>query len=140
MALSIYLDASVLVALLLEDPFSARAEDLLRQEAKMPVVSDFAAAEFASAAARRVRTGELKADAAREAFADLDGWISGTAQRFETTSADVSMAAGFVRRLDLNLRTPDALHIALTLRSGSSLATFDDRLLASAQALGVPTI
>jgi uncharacterized protein len=49
-----YLDASVLVALLTDDALTARADTLFRTLAPIPVVSDFATAEFASALGRRV--------------------------------------------------------------------------------------
>jgi len=58
-------------------------------------------------------------------------------ERIETTSADVFAAGGFIRRLDLNLRTPDAIHIAVCQRSDSVLATFDRRLAAAAENLGL---
>ena len=137
MAVSVYLDASVIVALFLDDPFSARAEALFRPGPSTPVVSDFAAAEFASAVARRVRTGQLTQVAAREAFEDLDVWLSGEVHRLQISSADVAAAGGFVRRLDLNLRTPDAIHIAMCRRAGATLATFDMRLGEAAQVLGL---
>jgi predicted nucleic acid-binding protein len=41
------------------------------------------------------------------------------------------------RRLDLPLRTPDALNIAIAQRVGADLVTFDDRMVASARALGI---
>ena len=105
--------------------------------ASTPVVSDFAAAEFASAVARRVRTGQLTQVAAREAFEDLDVWLSGEVHRLQISSADVAATGGFVRRLDLNLRTPDAIHIAMCRRAGATLATFDMRLGEAAQVLGL---
>lgn len=46
--MKLYLDASVLVALLAPDPLSERADTLLAQRPSL-IVSDFAAAEFASA-------------------------------------------------------------------------------------------
>ena len=49
-----------------------RADAFFRQHAPIPVVSDFAAAEFASALARRVRTGDIAAGAAQSAFSNLD--------------------------------------------------------------------
>jgi predicted nucleic acid-binding protein len=137
MALRVYLDTSVLVALLLDDPFSNQADDLFRSEDVTPIVSDFAAAEFASATARRVRTGELAAEGAREAFADLDRWLLGGVERIETTSADVFAAGGLIRRLDLNLRTPDAIHIAVCRRSDAVMTTFDRGLAVAAEALGL---
>jgi predicted nucleic acid-binding protein len=45
-----------------------------------------------------------------------------------------------LRRLDLNLRTPDAIHIAIAQRLGAELATFDVRMAESAEALGVTAV
>ncbi len=132
----VYLDASVLVALLTNDALSVRADALLRAALPTLVVSDFASAEFAAALARRVRTADITAEDARSAFATLDAWMIRAAERVETTAADVKTAEVFLRRLDLTLRTPDALNIAIAQRAGTALATFDDKMAASAQALG----
>jgi predicted nucleic acid-binding protein len=136
--LSIYLDASILVALFTNDALSERADAFLRDAAPVTVlVSDFAGAELASAIARRVRTRELSADDARIAFSNFDAWTARTATRAETVPPDVAAAAAFLRRLDLTLRTPDALNIAIAQRLGATLATFDAGMAASAAALGV---
>jgi predicted nucleic acid-binding protein len=132
----IYLDTSVLVALLTNDPFTARADAYLRAEVRTPIVSDFASAEFASALSRRVRVGEITSEEARASFADLDAWVLRTAERIETT-ADVLDAESFLRRLDLTLRTPDALNIALCRRASAVLLTFDDKMAACALRLGL---
>ncbi len=55
----VYLDASVLVALLTTDPLTSRAEAFLRDTMPQLLLSDFAAAEFASVVARRVRVREV---------------------------------------------------------------------------------
>ncbi|MGD9616466.1 MAG: type II toxin-antitoxin system VapC family toxin [Alphaproteobacteria bacterium] len=57
-AVSYYLDASVLVALLTVEPFSDRADAFVLATSDPLLVSDFAGAEFASAIGRRVRTQE----------------------------------------------------------------------------------
>jgi predicted nucleic acid-binding protein len=138
-AVSIYLDASVLIALFTEDPHSERADAFLQSHAPNVIVSDFAAAEFASVVARFVRTAELTAEAARQIFTDFDAWIARSAQSETTTAADVSAAESFLRRLDLTLRTPDAVHIAIAQRFGAALATFDNGMGSSAEALGLAT-
>jgi uncharacterized protein len=46
-------------------------------------------------------------------------------------------AAGALRRLDLPLRTADAVNIAIVRRMGATLMTFDEKMAASAKALGV---
>jgi predicted nucleic acid-binding protein len=55
----VYLDTSVLIALLTQDALTTRAETFMRTYSPILVLSDFASAEFASAMARRVRTGEM---------------------------------------------------------------------------------
>ena len=57
-------------------------------------------------------------------------------QRVEMTPGDLAAATVFLRRLDLPLRTPDALHIAIAQRVGAMLVTFDRQMAASARTLG----
>jgi predicted nucleic acid-binding protein len=133
---SVYLDASVLVAMFTDDALAIRADAFLRAHSPVLVISDFAAAEFASAVARLVRMKNVKAEAARRAFAVFDAWIARAAGRVLTTSADVAAAAAFLRRLDLPLRTPDAMNIAIAQRVGAELLTFDNKMAAGARALG----
>lgn len=135
--MKLYLDTSVLVAILVTDPFTARAFRYLNDATPSLVVSDYAAAEFASAVARMVRMRELTVDAARKAFATFDGLAPRIVQRIETSSADIKSAETFLRRLDLALRAPDAITIAIAERIGASLMTFDDKMAASARTLDV---
>lgn len=135
--MTVYLDTSVIVPLFMDEAFSSRSHDFLRSRAPVCLVSDFAAAEFSSALARRVRMGELIVDRARIAFGLFDDWMPRAAQQVETAATDISAAAAFIRRLDLPLRTPDALHIAIARRMGASLVTFDDGMAAAARILGV---
>lgn len=136
--MSVYLDASVIVALFIEDKLSSRAGSYLRAIDDVVVVSDFAAAEFASAVARRVRMGEVAERDGRIAFANFDIWTERAAARVETVHADMIAAGAMLRRLDLTLRTPDALNIAIAQRMAAVLATFDKKMVECAEALGVP--
>lgn len=135
----VYLDASVLVALFTDDALSTRADGLIRSTAPVLIVSDLAGAELASAVARKVRMGELTDGEAREAFSDFDAWTARVAKRAETRSPDVMTAGAFIRRLDLVLRAPDAIHVAIAQRLDATLATFDERMRKNAVALGLPT-
>ncbi len=137
MALTVSLDTSVLVALILNDLFTDRAKAFLAADGSSLIVSNLAIAEFASVVARRVRTADITRAEALEAFANFDAWSTRTTLRVEATSADMTSAAAFIRRLDLNLRTPDALHIAIADRLGTALATFDTRMATNAAVLGV---
>ena len=128
------LDASALVPLFINDAFNERIEIYLISHAPDIIVSDFAAAEFASAIARRVRMGQLTRSEARDAFATFDMW---PVTRIQTEPSDMVAAAAYMRRLDLNLRTPDALNIAIAQRLSATLVTFDDRMAHNARLLGV---
>src|SRR5207244_10529994 len=132
-----YLDASVLVSLFTVDKFTNRARSFLRSQLPPLAVSDFASAEFASAVARQVRMQHATQTLARTAFSDLDSWVNTFAQRINTISADIAKAEGYLRRLDLPLRTGEALNIAIALRIGATLATFDDTLRASARVVAL---
>jgi len=131
-----YLDANILVALLTPEPFSGRADRFLQSNTAPLIVSDFAAAEFSSAVARRVRMRDFTRDQARITFSRFDTWLARAADRVEIIPADVALATAFLRRLDLTLRTPDAIHIAITQRINATLVTFDQRMTAGARALG----
>lgn len=139
-ALTFYLDASVLVSLFVTDAHNARGDVVLKKMKPTPVVSDFAAAEYSSAIAHRVRTGDLTIEEADEAFANFDARVARTAQWVETEPTDVTGCAGFLRRIDLKLRTPDALNIAIAQRIGAQLLTFDKRMASAATALGVDVV
>jgi predicted nucleic acid-binding protein len=126
-----------LVALFATDIFSSRADEFLKAHQSVLIVSNFAAAEFASAIARRVRTKVLAADEARDAFSSFDGWTERATRRIEVHPSDIATAQTFLRRLDLPLRTPDALNIAVAGRTGAALTTFDRGMAANARALGI---
>jgi predicted nucleic acid-binding protein len=133
-----YLDTSFLVALLISEPFTDRAEGFARSEPTSLIVSDFAAAEFASAVSRRVRTREYTIEQGRTALTTFDNWVAGASRQIGGTPIDIAFATTFLRRLDLPLKTPDAIHIAIAQRVGATLVTFDRQMAASARALGTP--
>lgn len=133
-----YLDTSVIAAFFVRDALSAQADALLLSNPWHLVISDFAAAEFASAVSRRVRMGDLPVDLARRRIADFDAWTSNVATKVEVLPADIAAADSHLRRLDLSLRTPDAIHVAVAHRLAATLLTLDRRMSSDAGLLGVP--
>ena len=134
--MSVYLDASILVALFTSDALTARADTFLRKNPSVLIVSDFAAAEFSSVITRHVRTKDITKDNARLVFSNFDTWTARTTQRAPIGTADIIAAEVLLRRFDLALRTPDALNIATAQRMGAVLATFDSKMAAAARAIG----
>lgn len=119
------------------DASTGRAETFMKNGGSALIVSDFASAEFASVVARMVRTKELKKNEARALFAKFDNWKLTSTQQICLEPRDVAQAEAFLRRLDLTLRAPDGLHIAMAMRVCAALTTFDNKMAASAQNLGL---
>jgi len=123
-----YLDTSVIVALLLLDPHTAKAEAWLEHAEPGCIVSDFCAIEFASVVSRQVRMSHLSAADGSEALDLFDEWIARTAQVVTSAGEHMEAAGRMVRNFDTKLSAPDAIHLAVAKYHGLVLATFDKRL------------
>ncbi len=139
-AISIYLDTNVVAALLIPEPLSGRAERYLDDCDDVLLVSDLTGAEFSSLVARRVRTRDFTIDQAKAALSHFDAWADLLTQRIDAGAADLTAATAFLRRLNLPLRTLDAIHVAIAERVEATLATFDRRMADGARALGIPVV
>lgn len=136
----VYLDASILVALLGHEASSPGVYAWLEESEDDLLVSDFARAESSAALARQRRIGALSAAEAEEAFARLDAWTAQYTEIVEIASADLARSNQWVRRVDLALRAPDAIHVAAAQRLNAVLATLDRGQAASARTLNIPCI
>jgi uncharacterized protein len=134
---SLYLDTNIIIALLTPEPLSERAVEFLQNNPERLIVSDFAAAEFVSAIARRVRTRETTIEDARKDLADFEVWAARSTERTDLDPGDIGAATVYLRRLDLTLVTPDALHIAMARRLDATLVTFDRGMAAAARTLSM---
>ena len=135
--MSAYLDASVLLPTIIEEPASAAVDRFCVEWPDTLVVSDFAAAEVASGLSRLVRTRQLEPEDARARLTDFDAWRTGATVGFDLVASDARLANIYVRRFDLMLRAPDALHTAICRRLGLTLVTLDRRLATAARELGL---
>lgn len=134
----IYCDTSLIVAALTNEPHSERARAWLRSVPAEPLaISAWTLTEVASALAMKYRRGVLD-DAT---LASIDAlWTEFRLARCSMLSIDEShfrQAADLVNTPPRGLRAADALHLAVTLRAGAALATFDHDLAASAMARGI---
>lgn len=123
--MAIYLDTSALIPLFFAEPASLAARERLRNETGI-AVSRWTLAEFASAAAFKICTGQTDEAIAQQALGKLHALVAGG----DLAVADV-VAADFERAAQLctahasGLRTPDALHAAIAARLKQALLTCD---------------
>jgi uncharacterized protein len=134
--MSAYLDASMIVPLFIADAFSEQADALIAQES-MITIADWAVVEVSSVIARQKRIGAIDTQTAQRVLSQFDSWRARAVSRAETLSSDMVLATEFVRKFDLGLRGPDALHLAIANRLGMRLLTFDTRMKSAAIALGL---
>ena len=135
--MSLYLDASAMLPILVKEPTSAAVDAFMSTIQQELWVSDFAAAEVASALSRLVRSGRLQASDGAVCLSDFDVWRAAMTKPAEMHAVDVRVAGSYVRQFDLALRVPDAMHLAITRRLDLVLVTLDRRLVAAAKELGI---
>lgn len=134
--MSIYLDASAILPSLLGEPTSDHLERFFSSHADR-LISDFAAAEVAAVLSRLVRTRMLDAADASSRLADFDAWRAATSSSVDLRAVDALLAGTYVRRFDLMLHAPDALHLAIARRVDATLVTLDRRMARAAEELGI---
>ena len=135
--MSLYLDASVLIPTIVVEEASPAVVEFLLGRADDLTVSDFAAAEVASALSRLVRMDRVTIAEAMERLADFDAWRAGETEPADADAHDCRLAKTYVRRFEPKLRAPDALHAAICRRLESQLVTLDRRFAAAARELGL---
>ena len=135
--MSCYLDTSVLLPTLIAEPDTEAVYDCLGANGQELLISDFAAAEVASALSRLVRMVLLSDSDASARLVDFDAWRVAMCLPVDMAASDARLAYIYARRFDLGLRAPDALHLAIARRLDATLVTLDRRLAAAAKELGV---
>ncbi|QTN20780.1 type II toxin-antitoxin system VapC family toxin [Brevundimonas sp. AJA228-03] len=133
------LDASILVSVVTRELTSSMIDAVLDQQPP-PLVSDFCVAESSAAIARLVRVGARMPVEAESLFDHLDVWVASASDRVSLDQGDIAMATDLVRRHNLVLRAPDAIHIAAATRLEATILTLDRGMARAAAALGVPCL
>ncbi len=135
--MSTYLDTSVLLPTLIAEPATEAVYEFLGADGQELLISDFAAAEVASALSRLLRMDLLTDADASARLADFDAWRAAIGSLVDVAASDARLAYIYARRFDLGLRAPDALHLAIARRLDATLVTLDRRLATAAREMGI---
>jgi uncharacterized protein len=132
-----YIDTCVLVAYYCAEPLSGAAQKAIRG-AHEAVLSPLVEVEFCSALAIKVRTGDLDAkEAARIASIFKQHLGEGSFRSVPMESLHYTLARDWIVRLDVPLRTLDALHLAVAFTNRLPILTSDRDLIRAARHFGV---
>jgi predicted nucleic acid-binding protein len=109
----IYIDTSALVPAFIREPKSEAVLAWIETAGDGLLVSEWAITEFSSAAAIKVRTGEIAAAMAKQARARLLGFAQDHCSIAVPQRAEFRRAADLAGDANLKLRAGDALHLAI---------------------------
>lgn len=129
-----YLDASVVIAALLDDVHTKAASELLRRQS-LVVASAWTGCEVTASLNRFVRTGRITRAVADDAEARYGQWFAGGAVEFG--AEDAFAARRLLQNAETSLRAADALHLAIAWRLSLPLATFDRGLADAGREIGL---
>lgn len=134
----IYLDTSVVVALLTPEERSPQAIDWLEQCRETLISSDWLITETHSALGIKQRHHGLTPQARQAAGEQFERLLQGGVELRSLDRDRFRQAAALLQDPALSLRAGDALHMAVALHSRcTQLASFDGRMQEAATALGL---
>lgn len=112
----------------------------LVQSRPVLTISDLCRAEFVAAVSMHVRMRRYPTEIGEQLVDDFEGWVAAAASASEIEALDTRAAMRILRRFDLKLRAPDAIHLGICQRLGAQLLSYDVDQVAAARALGIPLI
>jgi uncharacterized protein len=138
----VYLDSSVLVALVANEPSAPAIKRWLAGPTPVPLCSsDWCVPEVASALSLKVRKRQFDAATADAAWQTFGAACDGLLDLLPVLAADYATAAQMCRVPQTGLRSGDALHLAVALRCGcDAMLAFDQTLNKNARANGLQLI
>lgn len=136
-----YLDTSLWVGALTDEPRWSELRPWISAQPLGSVhISWWSVTEFRSAIAKQVRIDPSRARLTTPILATFDRLVTLSVSVLSIDQSHFAAATGFVARPEVNLRSSDALHLAVAAAHGLELVTLDKRMATGGVAVGVPTL
>jgi hypothetical protein len=137
----IYVDTSALVPAFIREPRSDAVLAWLETSGQRLVVSEWSITEFSSAAAIKVRTGEIAPALARQARSRFLDFAESYCSIAVPQRAEFRRAAELAGDASLKLRAGDALHLAVAAASkAEGILCLDETMAAGAKTMGLSVV
>jgi predicted nucleic acid-binding protein len=135
---TVYLDTSVIIALIADEPASESVRNWFRSSTDRVILSDLVRLEFSAFISRAVRSNRFDTAQAAAALGSFDE-LRRVCDALEHTPGDFSRADDLIREFSTKLAAADALHLASALAANVSLLTLDGRLRDAAASKNLAT-
>lgn len=136
-----YVDTSVWVSAITKEP---RSDDVWRWLEEFSderfTISEWVVAEFSSALAVKLRTGQITLEQRAIALSEFSTTVSESLKILPIKSSHFRSAAVFADNYRIGLRAADALHLAVAADFGAVVCTLDTTMMAAGPLLGIETV
>lgn len=137
----VYVDTSVWVAVLTQEPSAETLMRALEAEAGQLLTALWTRTELASALGIKARRHELTQERVRQLIQEFELWVAGGLVAMPVDSMDFLQAARLCENIDSKLRGGDALHLSVAKRcQATHLLSLDKDMLENAGSLGMQFI
>ncbi len=137
----VYVDTSVIIALLTVEPSTKAVTAWFSGLKQIPVSSDWLLTEFSSAISIKVRTGQLAEAAAKVVRREFKLLSAGGLRLAPVSRAAFKLAADMAQAHRYGLRSGDSLHLAIAQEVGAkTIATMDGTMARNAKRLKMATV
>ena len=137
----IYVDTSALVPVFIREPKSDAVLGWIESSGERLAISEWSLVEFASAAAIKVRTGQVAANLAKQATTRVREFAQKHCTVVVPQREEYRRAAELAGEGNLKLRAGDALHLAIAASLGAKgILCLDDVMAESARSLGMNVV
>ncbi len=134
----VYVDTSALVPAFIREPNSEAVLAWIETSGESLLVSEWTITEFSSAAAIKVRTGELASALAKQARMRFLEFVRNYCALAVPQRTEFRRAAELAADADLKLRAGDALHLAIAEATrAQGILCFDEAMSAGARSMGL---
>lgn len=137
----LYLDTSLLVSALTNEPRTAETQNwLAEQPPEQLTISDWVITEFSGALSLKLRNRQLSTTNRADALAMFTTLTEASFSVLPLSRLESHTAARFADQYTTGLRSGDALHLAVAANHGLKLCSLDHGLVQAAETLGVSVV